>query len=222
MHVRLATTAAHRSARAIGLAALASLALGAAGCGGGSGSPPVASIAGTSPATTATTGASQGGAPSGGPGSGGESSMQVGSGGTAFSACMRAHGVPNFPDPDSHGVLTFGSSTGIDPGSPKFRSAQQACLKSLPKHAPPSHAQVVKMQAQALRYSACMRAHGVPKFPDPTFSAGGVNLRVDSRSVDPNSPQFQSAQKACQGRLPGAKLAVGGGPGSGTLQTGGP
>jgi hypothetical protein len=222
MQARNATTSAPRAARAIGLAALASLALGVAGCGGGSSAPPVASLAATSSAATAAA-APQGGAPSGGPGSGGESSLSVGSGGRAFSACMRSHGVPNFPDPNGKGELTFGSSDGIDPSSPKFQSAQTACQKVLPKHAPASPAQVAKMQAMALKYSACMRSHGVPKFPDPTFSAGGVGLRIDRASgIDPNSPQFRSAQKVCQGNLPGAKTGAGGGPGPSTQQAGAP
>jgi hypothetical protein len=220
MQARNATTSAPRAARAIGLTALASLALGVAGCGGGSSAPPVASLAGTSSTTTATA-APQGGASSGGPGSGGDSSMEVGSGGTAFSACMRSHGVPNFPDPNRPGVLTFGSSDGINPSSPKFQSAQRACQKLLPKHAPASPARVAKMQAQALKYSACMRSHGVPKFPDPTFSGGGVGLRID-RGIDPNSPQFRSAQKACLGARPGAKTGAGGGPGPSTQQAGAP
>jgi hypothetical protein len=142
--------------------------------------------------------------------------MQVGSGGTKFAACMRSHGEPNFPDPNGQGVMTFGANDGIDPGSPKFHSAQEACQKLLPKHAPPSAAQAAKMQAQALKFSACMRAHGVPKFPDPTFSGGGVSLRIDRKSgLDPNSPQFQAAQKACQGNGHGV-----GGLGPSTQQAG--
>jgi len=220
MHGHNATTSAPRATRWIGLAVTASLALGVAGCGGGAGSPPVASLATTS-ATTAPAAAPQGGPSSRKQGSGGETSMEVGTGGRAFSTCMRSHGVPNFPDPNGKGVLTFGSSTGIDPSSPTFLAAQKACQKVLPKRTPPSPAQVAKMQAQALAYSACMRSHGVPKFPDPSFSGGGVGLRIDrSSGIDPNSPQFQSAQKACKGSLPGAKS--GGGPGPSTQQTGAP
>lgn len=56
----------------------------------------------------------------------------------------------------------------------------------------------------AYRFSACMRAHGVSKFPDPVVhqSAGSssVGIRVDP--AETSSPSFQSAQKACNGILP--------------------
>jgi hypothetical protein len=47
----------------------------------------------------------------------------------ALSRCMRAHGITNFPDPTSNGNgigINLGSA-GIDPNSPQYRAAQQAC-----------------------------------------------------------------------------------------------
>jgi hypothetical protein len=38
-----------------------------------------------------------------------------------------------------------------------------------------------------------MRKHGLPNFPDPIFSHGNNG----QRGFDPNSSQFQAAQKAC-------------------------
>jgi hypothetical protein len=136
-----------------------------------------------------------------------------------FASCMRSHGEPNFPDPNAQGVLSISSSSGIDPSSPQFQSAQHACSKYLPNGGqPPSPAQQAKMQAQALKFSACMRGHGVPNFPDPEFGNGKVAIRIGASSgIDPQSPQFQAAQKACQGELPGKA-----GPGSnGKVGTGG-
>ena len=65
---------------------------------------------------------------------------------------------------------------------------------------------------QALAFSQCMRAHGVPDFPDPQSSNGGnaISLNGSGASLDPNSPQFQSAQTACKKYLP---TNVGGGNG---------
>src|SRR5690349_1570533 len=55
---------------------------------------------------------------------------------------------------------------------------------------------------QAVKFSACMRAHGVPNFPDPQrTSGGGLSLTLKggrASGIDPNSSQFQSAQKACR------------------------
>ena len=41
--------------------------------------------------------------------------------------CMRKHGYPNFPDPDSQGVLDLPN---IDPSSSQFQTAMQACRPS--------------------------------------------------------------------------------------------
>ena len=62
-----------------------------------------------------------------------------------------------------------------------------------------------KMRQQALAFSACMRQHGVPDFPDPTFSgsAGKIGFQGNGKSdLNPNSPTFQAAQQACQGFTP--------------------
>jgi hypothetical protein len=198
-------------------ALVAGLAVLASGCGTSKG-PSVASI-GTTPATTTTTAGGTAPAPaSGGAQSGGSFSARI-AGGAAFSACMRSHGEPNFPDPDAQGAISISSASGLDPGSAKFQSAQRACAKLLPGGGrPPSPAQQAAMQRQALRFSACMRGHGEPNFPDPDFKNGGVGIHIGAGTgIDPRSPQFQAAQKACQAELPGLKTrtagAVGGGGG---------
>jgi hypothetical protein len=57
-----------------------------------------------------------------------------------------------------------------------------------------------------VRYSNCMRSHGVPNFPDP--GAGGK--RGFGRQLV--TPAFQAAQKTCAGLLPGAGPGVSGPP----------
>jgi hypothetical protein len=52
-----------------------------------------------------------------------------------------------------------------------------------------------------------MRSHGVPNFPDPQFETGpggGVGIRLGGPGVNPNSPAFQTAEKACGGIFGGA------------------
>jgi hypothetical protein len=46
-----------------------------------------------------------------------------------WAQCMRGHGVPNFPDPTIIGgaVRIQLGATGLNPQSPAFKSAQQAC-----------------------------------------------------------------------------------------------
>jgi hypothetical protein len=43
----------------------------------------------------------------------------------AESACMRKHGVPDMPDPNSQGTILVGS--GVDSSSPQFRAAEKTC-----------------------------------------------------------------------------------------------
>ena len=70
---------------------------------------------------------------------------------------------------------------------------------------------------QALAYSKCMRAHGIPDFPDPTVQdnahSKGVGFSMPS-GVDPHSAQFVSANKLCQkqtgfGHISPAQLQAG-------------
>lgn len=54
-------------------------------------------------------------------------------------------------------------------------------------------------QNSGLRFSQCMRAHGVSSFPDPT--ADGA-LQIGGTGINPRSPSFQAAQRSCQKLLP--------------------
>ena len=185
------------------------LVLLAAGCGGGGGSPGIASVAssGTTATTSTTTQSGLGlgdkaPSPAGGGQSGFQMETKVGTAdGAKYSACMRKHGVTNFPDPNGQGVITIHSGMGIDPGSPAFRSARNTCEKLLPNGGQPTPAQIAQQQQKLLAFSACMRAHGVKDFPDP--SNGGLQIHVSPGSdLDPNNPTFQRAQQACKGNLP--------------------
>jgi len=122
----------------------------------------------------------------------------------AFSECMRAHGEPNFPDPGSNGVITMqGSGAGAKGkgqdqriGGPQMMTANKACRHLLPNGGVPTAAQRQQMANGALKFAECMRAHGVSNFPDPSTSGGGISLGGPGMNM--NSPQFQSAQHACQ------------------------
>lgn len=130
----------------------------------------------------------------------------------AFSKCMRAHGVSNFPDPSSNGAGLNLSGTGINPQSPSFRAAQASCFKLLPGGGPGRHASAQEIQ-QATEMAECMRKHGVTGYPDPIVTAtppninpgeyssaeygNGIFIGIPS-SINENSPAFRAASKACQ------------------------
>jgi hypothetical protein len=61
--------------------------------------------------------------------SGSAPSPQQQSGALKFAQCMRKNGVPNFPDPQNGQTVIGG---GVDPNSPQFQSAIQACQKLIP------------------------------------------------------------------------------------------
>ena len=174
-------------------AALACLAMLTAACGGGG--PTGSDTAAGSPGGSGQTGA------------------------LAYSRCMRAHGIKAFPDPNSQGgiSITGGPGSSLDPQSPQFKAADQACRKLMPG-ANLSPAQKAAAQAQELRYSECMRAHGILDFPDPS-GRGGISIKVQpGRDLDPNNPRYQAANNACQQLMPGGKgrsLSTSGGSGAG-------
>jgi hypothetical protein len=53
-------------------------------------------------------------------------------------------------------------------------------------------------QERMLAFARCMRSHGVPSFPDPTFSASGAMRRAQA-GVNLDSPAFDQAKAACGG-----------------------
>jgi hypothetical protein len=124
--------------------------------------------------------------------------------------CMRAHGVPNFPDPTpGGGGVQIQAGSGVNPFSPAFKNAQTACRKFLPGGGPPSRHASAQAKAEMLRTSECMRAHGISGFPDPTttppsspagysvvMGRGGAFLAIPS-TIDVQSPAFTQAAAAC-------------------------
>jgi len=115
------TRSRRRHRRAGPLAAvLASLALVAAcsGCSAGHRTPGMASGSGGGQTFTG----------------GGTSSQGLSTAGSytlAFARCMRAHGVPKFPDPGG----PIGPGSGFDPGSPSFQAAVNGPCRSRAPHA---------------------------------------------------------------------------------------
>jgi hypothetical protein len=153
-----------------------------AGCSGGTTVPTAGSQSTTTPAA-------------GGSGSSATALTQA----VAYSQCIRSHGVPNFPDPVQTPSGGYGYRTaGIDPNSAAFQGALQAC-KALPSPWNSTGQQLSSAQQQTwLTWAQCIRAHGLPDFPDPTFSGSEVH---DS-GLGSNSPQLQQAMDACKSQRP--------------------
>lgn len=57
-----------------------------------------------------------------------------------------------------------------------------------------------KMGGDLMKYASCMRSHGVSDFPNPIISGNSVGLEINPTIA--GSPDFKTAQAACQHLLP--------------------
>jgi hypothetical protein len=109
--------------------------------------------------------------------------------------CYRAQGI-NVPDPEpGAGHAAGGGIQQILNRYPqaKVQAAQRACRQYIAKANPrlnASPAGQAQFNQAFVKFAKCMRANGVPNFPDRIQDAEGV--------INPNSPAVQSALQACQ------------------------
>jgi hypothetical protein len=159
---------------------LAAASLLVAGCGGGAN---VASISSTTSTTAASTGAI------------GASSPYTNA--LEYARCMRAHGEPGFPDPNNPAGFSTRALAALNTSSREFISADATCQRLLPNDGQPTPAELQQTITAGLRFSHCMRRHGVA-FPDPGVSGG--QLTLDLSVVNTNSPQYLAAAQICKTR----------------------
>lgn len=117
-----------------------------------------------------------------------------------YAQCMRSHGVTNYADPTPGRSQSIGQS-GIDTNSPTYQAAASACHKYRPTTVNNTNqGPTSQNQSQQLQFAQCMRSHGVPNFPEG--NNGGGQQSVTQYGIDPNSPTFQAANRACSSLLP--------------------
>jgi hypothetical protein len=110
----------------------------------------------------------------------------------AFSHCMRSHGVPDFPDPTSRGEVPKVTPQQAGVSNARFQAAQRACARLLQ----PSQAQLPQIMTGLLNFARCMRARGIPNWPDPTTDRSGQPV-FDIPGIDPDSPRISNTADAC-------------------------
>jgi hypothetical protein len=109
---------------------------------------------------------------------------------------MRSNGVTRFPDPAGDGRLPKESLQQLGVSGARFEAAEHACRRFLPNGGqPPDQARLQQVKAQGLAFARCVRAHGLPRFPDPDGS--GRIPDPASVGIDQGSPAFRSANRAC-------------------------
>ncbi len=137
----------------------------------------------------------------------------------AYSACMRSHGMPKFPDPDSSRQLPKTDAQLLGVSTSQYQAGQHACRHLLPtggslrqredqctqtSDCPPDLVQ--RMLAADRKLAQCMRSHGVANFPDPTNGGpGGPFFNITKAGISDaasHTREFEAKLTLC-GRLAG-------------------
>ena len=141
----------------------------------------------------------------------------------AYSACVRSHGVPDYPDPEPDGNLPKGNAQAFGVSGSQYQTAERACQYLRPRSSttfaasltqcleigdcPP--AVVQRALTEGRKFAQCMRSRGVPKWPDPTVdSMGRPSFQVTAAGIfiaSTRSSQMLSKIGLCQDQ-PGAVL----------------
>ena len=119
----------------------------------------------------------------------------------AYSRCVRAHGVPDFPDPGSNGQIPNDAKRALREVSDSLARAATYACRNLNPAGRESPTLTAQQQQDYLRAAACMRSHGITNFPDPAFPGGRMNISIPS-SIDSRSRQFTQAQQTCAKLVP--------------------
>jgi hypothetical protein len=138
----------------------------------------------------------------------------------AFSACMRSHGVPNFPDPNAQGRPLEVDAQQLGVSDSLYQAAEQACQRLLPTggslqqlthecllYGDCPRSLVQQLMTLGRKYAACMRSHGVTNWPDPSISRGRPVFEISGAGIDAESTdslQFRSKDLECRRLIGGA------------------
>jgi len=139
----------------------------------------------------------------------------------AYSACMRARNIPDFPDPDpAHPEAVVGKESAQQLGvsTSTYESARQACVPLLPQAGGDtaeqrqelqcaesgtcSQAVVQKWMSGLRTLAGCLRTHGEPNWPDPiiTSLAGhppAPHFPYEQAGIDHHSDKVQNEVQEC-------------------------
>jgi hypothetical protein len=123
----------------------------------------------------------------------------------AYARCLRSHGVPKWPDPDSSGAFEKSklSLRQLEVSSAELEEAQSACQRLLPNGGPgrPTQRELQRAWNGMRAFAHCMRARGVQNFPDPTASpqhAERPTFDLQPLGIDPNNPEIAGKVRVCE------------------------
>jgi hypothetical protein len=126
--------------------------------------------------------------------------------------CIRAHGYPDFPDPEvaDDGTVKLPEEVGrkLDGN----REAQRACepiLARLPasvRQAMEGPTATPEEVAQLRRFAACMRQNGLPDWPDP--GSDGAFPLTDEIEREGKSPRVLNGMRTCKDLNPDSEKGI--------------
>jgi hypothetical protein len=113
-----------------------------------------------------------------------------------WAKCMRENGI-DVPDPGADGRITITRRPGDGANEEDFEKAEKACEHLRQGIAPPGGQAPEQMQERILALTKCLREKGF-NVPDPDFDQGGGRFRQAlPNGIDPESKEFQDAQREC-------------------------
>lgn len=134
----------------------------------------------------------------------------------AFSRCMRTHGASWFPDtlPGAGGSLPKLDLARLGVSVSGFVAPKGSCqhwvssttstsivgLEQCESSAVCLPAETQRLLNTGLRQARCMRAHGVPNWPDPAADSLGrvaFAISISRDGCDPNSPRLTHPEDQC-------------------------
>jgi hypothetical protein len=113
-----------------------------------------------------------------------------------WAKCMRENGI-DVPDPGADGRITVTRRPGDGVNEEDFEKAEKACEHLRQGFGPRGGQAPEQMQERILALTKCLREHGF-NVPDPDFDQGGGRFRQTlPEGIDPESKEFQDAQREC-------------------------
>lgn len=118
-----------------------------------------------------------------------------------FAECMRSNGVSQFPDLGASGKLTIdaiANGSGLNTSTPAFKRAISTCKNLEPAGFTGSKRSSQQQQA-GLKFARCVRANGVPDFPDPLPNGPLVDTnRIPSAAQPGGMSALHAAMQKCR------------------------
>ena len=130
----------------------------------------------------------------------------------AYARCVRSHGVPDFPDPNSAGEFNKTTMAQLSASNSQYQTATQACAHLLPNSGGVSQAVIQQAMDGMRRFAQCMRSDGVSNWgrAGSTAHVATRAATVPERRATSTVPRFSRTRNRAtvERRTPTARRAA--------------